>query len=79
MLRNSRGNNSFEKLVWRVDMRSLSNKSSEINEPIARIHFITSTNHDVKDIAGFEMTRDDVSKMLDTCQSIQKKFDEAAL
>ena len=79
-IKESRWNNSFKSLSWRVDVEAMSKDNPESGEPVALFEFVTtkgskdSTGKEIQ-IAKFEMNRIQVADLAKICDEIQMKFD----
>ena len=80
-VKESRWNNGYKNLLWRVDVEAISKDSAESGEPIALFEFVTSKQtgkSETQDTAKFSMNRKQVNDMLMSLESIQKKLDESS-
>lgn len=80
LMRDVTWNDSFERLSWRIDVRTLSKTVAEQNdEPVAFFEMATKNSlgagtADVRN-AKFEMNRGEVTSMLASLSEIQRVFD----
>jgi len=84
-IKDSRWNNSFKNLSFRVDVEAMTKSGRETGEPLALVEFTTTSNVNrgasnsgANATAKFEMNRTQMNEMLETLREIQKKFDESS-
>ena len=90
LLKDATWNNTFDHLSWRVDVKTMSRTSTEMNEPTAFFDLtckrghqfdnsenISSSNNKEQN-ARFEMSRTEVQEMLQSLNDVQKMIEEAS-
>lgn len=73
-------NNQLKHAFWRVDVKVASRAQAEMNEPVAVVELNTRNAHnssvDASTVVRFDMGRDEMSGLLKTLETVQKKIDE---
>lgn len=68
-------NNNLDSFSWRVDMNAMSKASAELNEPIASFELNFVAQAKPPSSARFDMSRDELSSLLQSMQNIQNTFE----
>jgi hypothetical protein len=88
LLKDATWNNTYEHLSWRVDVKTMSRASTEMNEPTAFFDFSCKRGHlfekqeagssSQTENAKVEMDRTELNNILSSLNDIQKKIEEAS-
>lgn len=76
---NSTFNDQLKLAFWRVDVKVASRAHAELNDPVAVVELNTRSSHGrsgADTVVRFDMGRDEMSDLLKTLESVQKKVDE---
>lgn len=75
LLKRTTFNNNLDSFSWRVDMNAMSKASAELNEPIASFELNFVAQAKPPSSARFDMSRDELSSLLQSMQNIQNTFE----
>lgn len=75
-------NNRLKNLSWRVDVKTASNSSAEMNDPVAIVEIQSEAGHKSSEASSqvlrFEMNRNQLADLTSTLENIQKSMESFA-